>query len=238
MLGGSFLTFLAPTQPSGLTLSPQEFMLLRSKERDMPDLDIVARNLRKPWRAAYQLMKGGSSPDIVAESLVKALTTELREGGGLPGFELLLAACNKAQSERGSMKTLAEVIRGIEQRFEQHQSVKLLARTVQKNFAEIEAGRVLPGPDSLVREHLQSVTRHHFFSRMGGRLIGQGKRFANIQEARDFEKAVWSSAGAHLAEIVRSLLSDPTASGLRAPKSRRRLRTTAEIIDAPIVDGI
>ncbi|HEX9943155.1 MAG TPA: hypothetical protein VGG03_14135 [Thermoanaerobaculia bacterium] len=202
----------------------------------MPDLDIVARGLTNPWRSAYHLMKGGHPPEVVAESLVKTLAAELREAGGIPGFEPLLAAYLQAQSEGDGARTLAEMSRDIEQRFGQQRSVKLLARAAQRNLARVEAGRALPASLSLAREHLQSLVQHHFFSKTTGRLIGPRKRFATIQEAREFESRVWASLEPQLTEIAHRLMSNPTASKLRAPRSRRQRRTTAELLDTPVKD--
>jgi hypothetical protein len=200
----------------------------------MPDLDIIARGLARPWRSAYRLMKGNHPLEAVAESLLKTLVAELRDQGGVPGFEPLLDAYMHAQSERDSARSLAETSRAIEQSFGQQRSVKLLALAARRSLARVQAGRVLPSPLALAKEHLRTILRHQFFSRTTARMIGERKRFATIQAACDFESRVWTTMDSQLTETARRLMEDPSASKLRAPRSTQPRRTTAELLDLPV----
>jgi hypothetical protein len=204
----------------------------------MPDLDLVARGLAKHWRVPYNLLKGGQSVQAISESLVKALAAELRESGGLLGYEDLLLASKQAQAKGSKARSLAEASRSIELAFGQHPAAKILARAAQKNLALIEAGRALPGPFSLAEEHVRTVLRHQFFSRVTPRVIGREKRFSEVSEARAFETKIWAAVEHQLRKIAQSLVSDPTASTLRAPSYPRHRLTTAELIDMPLSGGI
>jgi hypothetical protein len=201
----------------------------------MPDRDIVERSLYKAWRQPYRLMKGGHSPGIVSEGLLKALTAHLRENGGVP---VNLVASLAIQSQVGDAKTLAEVSRAIERDFGQQKEVKLLARAAQRNMAKVEAKQALPGPLSIVQEYLGVILKHHFFSKVSPRLVDSRGCFANVQQVREFEAGILSIAEPQLVNLARRLVSDPTASSLRAPISRRRRLTTAELLNAPLMSGL
>jgi hypothetical protein len=200
----------------------------------MPDLDIVQRRLLRHWRAPYRLTKGNHPAESVAAALVTAVAATLRDEGGIPAFESLCAASRGMSASVSGTKTLAEVSRAIEQEFGQQRAVKLAARAAQRNALEIHYGRALPGPLSLAKEYLRQLLDHHFFSKAITPLIGEGKRFSDTQEARQFESSVRSYAEPKLTEIAKRLSVDPTASRLRAPKSPRHHRTTAELLEEPL----
>jgi hypothetical protein len=204
----------------------------------MPDLDIVERGLCRHWRRPYRLIKGGHPSESVGEAVIKATAATLREDQGIPALGSLCDACNKAYSDPSGVKTLAEVGRSLEQEFGQQPAVKLAARSAQRSLIELQYGRALPGPVALAKEYLKSLLRHHFFAKViTGRLVGEGQRFHDIQEARQFESRIWSHIEPQLIEIARRLVADPTASTLRAPNSPRRRRTTAELLEAPLIQG-
>lgn len=201
----------------------------------MPDLDIVERQLRRHWRAPYRLLQGGCPPEDVADLLIKALAATVRDDGGIPGFGFLCEATTRVFSEGGGVKTLAEMGRRLEQEFGQRRSVKLAARAAQKNLVESQYGSSLPGPLAFAEAHLNTLLEHHFFAKVvTGASVGEGKRFRNIQEARQFAASVHACAEPQLKKMAKKVVSDPTASKLRAPKSSRRQRTTAELLDAPL----
>lgn len=203
----------------------------------MPDRDIVERRLARPWAKPYRLMKGGSEADFVAEAIVQALPAHLRERGGIPGFDRVLAVCAPLKAPRDA-RSIAAVTRTIEQDFEQSTGIKLLVRVTQRHLAKIGAGRALPGPLPLVEEYLRTLLRHEFFDRVTDRLIGEGKPFPDARAARQFECELLSILESQLSRIAISLLADPTASNLRAPRSLRRKCPTAVLIDIPITAGL
>jgi hypothetical protein len=200
----------------------------------MPDLDIIERSLKGSWRAPYRLMKGGHPPEVVADALIKAAAATLRGDGGLPGFEAILEACMQAHAPGDAVRTLAEASRSIEQRFGQRHEAKLLARAAQRSKAQFDAGRALPSPLHLDKETLRELLRHSFFSRVTGKLVGEQKRFTDVQRAREYEANVWSCAEPQITKLASRLAADPTASRLRAPQSPRKRQTTAELLNAPL----
>jgi hypothetical protein len=219
-----------------LTLSGRQG-ILGVREMPMPDLDIVERRLTKAWRAPYRLIKGGHPAKLVADSLVKAAAATLRESGGMPGFEDLSAQFAPLSPLAGRTRTLEDASRALEQRFGQREATKLLVRAFNRSQAKIEAGRALPGPSQCAQEYVRLIFSHHFFDKLSNRLIGEGKRFATVDEARTFEATVRGYLEPQLIRLTRSLIADPTASNLRAPKALSSRRTTAEILDASVSEG-
>lgn len=200
----------------------------------MPDLDIVQRQLRKHWRAPCRLIQGGHPPEVVAAELTKSLASTLRAEGGISGFERLYEASSRALSDQSSIRTLAEVSRTIEQEFGQQQSVKLAARAARRQIIELQYGRLLPSRLAFASQCLRNLLEHHFFAKVTNLLVGEGKRFSDVRDARQYEASVRSYIEPQLMELARRLMSDPTASKLRAPKSSMRRRTTAELLDSPL----
>lgn len=198
----------------------------------MPDLDIVSRTLKKPWRSPYKLLKGGHPAEMVAASLISALAATLREEGGLPDFGTLLANTRGTPPERRSAQTLAEASRALEQKFGQQQAAKLLARSVLRNSAQVEAGMALPGPLPIIEEFLRSQVRANFLAKINGRLVGT--LFLSSESLRIFEEAMWTQIEPGIIKLARSLMEDPTASKVRAPRSPRRRHSTAELLDLPV----
>lgn len=201
----------------------------------MPDQDIVEHSLKQPWKPSYRLRKGGCTPELEAESLGKALAATLRDEGGVPpGLEDLLTASSHALTRSDGARTLAEVTRILEQRFGQQGPVKVLARASTRNLAQIEAGRALPGPGSLIGEYLSARVQHEYFDRVRHRLVGGTNRFSDAEVERRFTAQVRTRMEPHLARLAASLTVDPSAAKLRAPKSSLSRRSTAELIDAPL----
>lgn len=200
----------------------------------MPDLDIVQRQLRKYWRSPCSLVQGGHPPEAVAAELIKSLAATLRDGGGIPGFEVLYEASSRTPLDQSSIRTLAEASRAIEQEFGQQQSVKLAARAALRQVVEQQYGRLLPSRLTFAAQCLRNLLEHHFFAKVTNLLVGEGKRFGDVREARQYEASVRSYAEPQLMELARRLISDPAASKLRAPKSSMRRRTTAELLDSPL----
>jgi hypothetical protein len=200
----------------------------------MPDLDRVERSLRRLWRAPYRLLKGGHSLEAVAEELIRCAAADLREQGGVPGFEAFLQVYIAPEHRLDFMKTLGDVSRSIEQKFGQERNVKLIARAMQRGRAKIIAGQALPDPPQLAEEFLCALIRHNFFDRVNYRSVGEDRRFKDVTESRDFECRVWLYLEPQLTKLARRFAADPTASKLRAPNSLRTRLSTAELIDTPI----
>jgi hypothetical protein len=200
----------------------------------MPDCDIIERGLHKTWRPPYRLMKGGHSPEVVANGLVTALAADLRDTGGLPGgLERLLAV----QAQLGAVRSLAEVSRALEQEFGQRQRAKLLARAAQRASAKVAAKQALPGPVPIVLDYLWARLRHGFFARVSFRLVQTSDCFNDAQGVREFEARVSALLVPQLAKLAQRLLGYPAATRLRAPSSARRRPTTAELLDRPLNGG-
>jgi hypothetical protein len=207
----------------------------------MPDLDIVGRSLNKPWRSPYRLLKGGHPPDAVGDSMVKALAATLRETNGMSAFEPVVAAFLEADSGKvagTSLGEMGEMSRAIERAFGQQREAKLMVRAAQRTMIRVEAGMVLPGPLSMVREYLRTLVNHHFFDKISGRLVGNRRRFPSVQHARAFEAAIWASIEPQLSNLATRLIRGTPTTELRAPKSLLHPRSTAELLDRPVSEGI
>ncbi len=195
----------------------------------MPDLDIVERGLRKHWRKPYKQMKGRQPPEAVADAVIKALAATLRDDGGMPAFEEVAAVALPVSSGSGSSRSFAEATRAIEMQFHQRRPVKLLAQAAQRHMAKVKRGRAIPGRASLADEYCRSLLDHHLFSKVNG--AGQ----EDGQGGRECEAEAKAAMEPQLRAVVRQLLADPTARKLRAPKSPHRRRSTAELLDEPLV---
>jgi hypothetical protein len=202
----------------------------------MPDQDIVERSLNRFWRRPYRLTKGGHSPGVVAESLVKSLAATLREEGGMPGFQQIAVARLEALAAPNGAAHLAEEARVVEQDLCQQQSVKLLVRAAKRDLVLVLAGRALPTDEGLVKEYLKEQLEHEFFSRaLSPRLVGPGKTFSCVDEQRDFLALVWSRVEPQVQKLTVRLLADTSATRLRAPASLRPRRSTAELVEEPVL---
>jgi hypothetical protein len=168
--------------------------------------------------------------------MVKALAATLRETNGMSGFEPVLAAFLEANSCTGT--SLAEMSRGIERAFGQQREAKLMVRAAQRTMIRVEAGMVLSGPLSMAREYLRTLVNHHFFDKVSGRLVGNRRRFSSAQHARAFEAAIWSSIEPQLSKLAARLIRATPATAIRAPNSLLPSRSTAELLDRPVSEGI
>jgi hypothetical protein len=200
----------------------------------MPDRDRVERSLRPPWRAPYRLLKGGQPLEAVADALSRSIAKELRDQGAGSGFEPFLRLAVASESQPVSGKTLADVSRSLEQGFGQDRNAKLLARTMQKTRAKINAGQALPGARPFAEEFIRASIKHHFFAKVIFPSIGRKKRFGDVMEARDFERSVWKLLDPQLSKLANRLADNPNASGLRAPNSLRKRLSTSDLLDTPI----
>lgn len=203
----------------------------------MPDQDIVERGLKKPWKSAYRLLKGGCPPEVVAQALSQALAAVVRGESGLSGFEPMWIATSEAAARPDGGRRLADVARQMEQRFGQQPGSKVVAKAALANFAEIEAGRALPMARSLAEACLRASVESEFFSKTRYRVLGPGKRFTDRNSEHLFKREVDSHLAPAIEEMARSVVRDPSASKLRSPPSRLPKRTTAELLDAPLLGG-
>jgi hypothetical protein len=205
----------------------------------MPDQDIVERSLNRPWKRPYRLLKGGHPPEVVADSLVKSQTATLRNEGGMPGFQQIAVARLEALSTPNGAAYLAGAVRVVEQDLGQQPAVKLLAQAARREHVLVLAGRVLPSPESLVDEYLKAQREREYFSKVASpRLVGPGKRFSCIAELQDFLAQVRSHLEAQHKTLTVRLLADTSATRLRAPSSERPRRSTAELIEEPVLEGL
>jgi hypothetical protein len=202
------------------------------EEAEMPDLDLFQRSLGRHWRAPYSLTEGNHPLESVAKALVSAVAATIREDGGVPCFASLCETIDRAIHDPNGAELLAEATRETEQRYEQQRAVKLAARAAQQNHSKILCGEALPGAISLAQDYVGEILRHNFFSRINNsKLVGNGKRFSDMEEARKFESNLWSSADPQLRRLAQQLAIDPSASRLRAPASSRPRRTTVQLLD-------
>jgi hypothetical protein len=217
--------------PRVLTLS-ESFAYTPVEEAKMPDLDLFQRSLGKHWRVPYRLTEGNHPLESVAKALVGAVAATIREDGGVPCFASLCETIYRAIHDANGAELLAEATRAIEQRYEQQRAVKLAARAAQQNHSKLLCGEALPGSVSLAQDYVSEILRHNFFSKINdSKLVGTGKRFSDMEEARKFESNLWSSTGPQLRRLAQQLAIDPSASRLRAPASPMPRRTTAELLD-------
>jgi hypothetical protein len=202
----------------------------------MPDLDLVQRSLGKHWRAPYRLTEGNHPVESVAKALIGATAATVREDGGIPCFAPLCEAINRSLQEASGAELLAEATRAIEQKLGQQKAIKLATRAAQRSYQRILSGEALPGPLSLAQEHMYEILRHNFFCKIAnGKLVGKGRRFTDMGEVRRFESDLSASVGFQLRRLAQQLAIDPSAARLRAPASPSPLRTTAQLLDMPLI---
>jgi hypothetical protein len=84
----------------------------------VPDLDQIQRSLNPGWRRPWNLLKGGHSLDLVAESLVDAVGNSIRRNAGEPAFESMVNAVAKHEARVIDSRTLQGMTRRMEQQFE------------------------------------------------------------------------------------------------------------------------
>ena len=199
----------------------------------MPDLDIVERKIAQWWRPAYRLLKGGQPREIVAAALVKALAAELRASKGIPRLQEFSAALE----QRPDLARLSEVARELERKFEagEYRVGQNLARAARAEGVRVALGSSLPSREKLAKEHCWQLCRHYLFGRVEPTLVGSGRPFPNTAELRVYEERCREVMEPDLDGLVKRLARHPDGQKLRAPAVRRRKRSTAELIDAPLV---
>ena len=204
----------------------------------MPDLDIVERRIPSHWRRPYRLMKGGQSAEIVAEAVLKAIAAQLRCDKGVPAFDQGLRRLSIPSSPaRSHNKTLSAVANEAERRLGQRAPVHQLRRASRRVQALADAGRALPTPGVLGREYAWELARHFLFGRVEPTLIGPDKRFGSPGNLLEFERRVREESKIGLSQLGNRLARSPSSSKIRAPRRRRPIRSTSQLLDEPILGG-
>lgn len=186
----------------------------------MPDLDIVEREIKSPWRKPYRLLKGGHPVEFVADALIKTATAQIRLDGGVPGFPELARAL-QTSSVSTTSGTLAAAARNIEHQFDHYRPVKILSRVCLRQQAHIDEGKTLPCVKDLASDYCWELMRHHLLSRIEPTLIGNGRRFEDLNSYHRYCKELRSNLDPQLRQLATKIVANPENRNIRAPAHRR-----------------
>lgn len=197
----------------------------------MPDLDIVERNIPSYWRKPYRLMKGEQPLEVVVAELIKAATAQLRVDRGIPGLAEFDTAIRRAPDP----VTLARFVRELERRFVNYRAGQNLSRAARRQAVLIANGGALPSQVGLAKDYFCQMWSDYIFGRIEPTLVGPGRPFHNLAEVRAYEQRCREMASPALDSLAKRLARQPTGERLRAPTVWRKRRSTAELIDSPLV---
>ena len=197
----------------------------------MPEGDRFERTFRAGWRSAYQLARDGkASPEEIADKLVKSLTKNLRDAGGIPAWPEMTQTIADCVPEEilASYEALDRLVR----EHNGHRHAKIAADIAKSLIVQSLSGIV--GTDGDISNQFadrvsEAIIDNGFFAKAGTSLVEEG-RFSNLQEFREWQGKIEEMIEPSLAKIAEQLVQRPDAKGLRAPNRMSKKKTTNELL--------
>ena len=193
---------------------------------EMPDLDIIERQLTRHWRRPYHLACGqDTTPELMGGAIEHSLAAMLRDAGGCPGlpeigvvlWQTLQGAEIAWPSPTSSDTKIVRAAKEEALRLRESQSLKSVA-------SESETQR------ALAAAVVKRIVNGYLFSPTRDRLIHE--RFGTYKNQVAFERACLEQA--RVGKVAEQLLRKPDGAGFRAsPRLRQRL-STRELLTKPV----
>jgi hypothetical protein len=199
----------------------------------MPDTDVVQRNLARPWRSVYRLIRGQQPKEVIFKAVLQALASQLRLDGGAPALSVAAEAVVNATGSKDKSRLFSEVLRDVERRFSHRGTAKATAEAAQRLMTQIEAGRALPGLEPLAEEHCWRLIDRHLFGRLQ-RFVGGQHELPTFEELSDLRAECRRELGPEVRRLARHLATDPLAWNLRAPTYSLRMPTLSALLEEPL----
>ncbi|WP_040666925.1 hypothetical protein [Nitrolancea hollandica] len=202
----------------------------------MPDLDILDHAIAPGWQKPFRLLAGDACPEDVGHAILGALCRSLRQKGGLPQIDRIQELIERVDSGSVAPIDALNTLRKIEVSKGGHRHTRIAARAASKIIVAINQGDHLSGDvgHALIEVVNWELIDHHLFGRARPVLIGQ--RFADYAEFNSFEAACKRALRPCVTKLADSLVSDPAARRLRAPRMPLKIRRpTVELLNEPII---
>ena len=201
----------------------------------MPDLDIIDRNVLRGWRRPVRVLLGEGSPEEVAYEAKIAIARSLRETGGLPGLDDLVAILRQRMAGELDPHSAHVRITAYENRFGHERHAKIAAAAARRLLVKLNQGQVLGEslPLAVAHAFIRELLEHNVFGRVGPNL---GRHFRGWEEAHRRAQECRSAFAPDLERLAQQLVANPGAADLRAPPAPRGFRrSTADQLHQPIM---
>ena len=157
--------------------------------------------------APYQLARDGkASPEVVTDKLVKALTKNLRDAGGIPGWPEMTQTITDCVPEEilASYEALDRLVR----EHNGHRHAKIAADVAKSLIVQSLSGTA--GMDGDISNQFaervcEAIIDNGLFAKAGTRLVEEG-RFSNLQEFREWQGKIERMIEPSVAKIAGNLV--------------------------------
>lgn len=195
----------------------------------MPDNDCLPRGLRRHWRQVADAVDGRQPPNVVGERLEKAMAAELREADGATkaiAYAVCAAAANRTEEvERVVGRLPVGWVRGPGAPW---------VEAARSLASAVDGGRISADEDVLRATAIENGLRGMAYRSCLGPIepLAQGRAFSSLVEYNDYVASCLDEVRFDL--LAAAVSRSETAHRIRAPRTRRRPRTTREMLNAPI----
>ncbi len=211
----------------------------------MPELDRFERAFAAGWRKAYRRARmEGTSLEEVADILTGALSKELRDGGGVPGFremervveEMVQGSAvgfGSAGQEAEALIRAFTVLERIVQDHAGHTHTKIASDVAKSIIVHTDEG---PIALRFVERICNAILERRFFANARQNLVAQDK-LANYMEAQQWQSRIEQIMQPAITEIAGRVAQNPDAKGLQAPNRIVTKESTSDLLNEDLTSA-
>ena len=205
----------------------------------MVERDRFEKQFGPGWLAACRYAREeNATTEEICDKLVTALSRVLRRNGGVPSLDEIVGILANAR-EVGVMAAF-DALDGVVQVEDGHMHTAVAADVAKSLIVQLEtaewSGENSGVGDRLTEDTCLALVERYFFAKARQPLLYE-HRFANYDEAANWQGSVEDVLRPQLAKLTKMLRSRPDGKGLCAPPRLTKKESTSDLLNENLLAG-